>query len=156
MYSKVHIYFVFACSVAQSCLALFDPMDCSMPDFPVLHHLPELIKLISIESVMPSNHLIPSWPLLLLSIFPSNRGFSKESTLFISGSQITRASASVTVLVKNIQDWLPLGLTGLISLKSRGLLRVFYNTTVQKHQIFRTKPSLQSNSHFHTWPLEKS
>ena len=68
------------CSVTQSCLTLCNPMDCSTPGFPVLHHFPELVKLKSIESVMPSNHLILCHPLLLLpSIFPSIRVFSNES-----------------------------------------------------------------------------
>ena len=68
------------CSVTQSCLTLCNPMDCSTPGFPVLHHFPELVKLKSIESVMPSNHLILCHPRLLLpSIFPSIRVFSNES-----------------------------------------------------------------------------
>ena len=72
-----------SCSVAQSCLTLCDPMDCSMPGFPVLHHLLEL-KLMSIQLVMPSNHLILCHPLLLLpSIFPSISVFSNESALHI-------------------------------------------------------------------------
>ena len=88
-----------------------------------------LLKLMSIESVMPYNHLILSCPLLLLpSLFPSSRSFSKESTLSTSGGQITRALASASVLLMNTQYWFPLGLTGLISLKSRGLLRVFSNS----------------------------
>ena len=71
-------------SVAQSCLTICNPMDCSIPDFPVLHHLWSLVKLMSIESVMPSNHLILCHPLLLLhSIFPRIRVFSKESALLI-------------------------------------------------------------------------
>ena len=71
------------CSVAKSCLTLCDPLDCSTPGFPVLHHLPELLKLMSIESVMPSNYLILCLPLLLFSVFPSNRVFSSELTLLI-------------------------------------------------------------------------
>ena len=71
-------------SVAQSCLTICNPMDCSIPDFPVLHHIWSLVKLMSIESVMPSNHLILCHPLLLLhSIFPRIRVFSKESALLI-------------------------------------------------------------------------
>ena len=70
------------CSVAQSCLTLCDPMDCSMPDFPVLHHLPELAQTYVHESMMPSNHLILCRPFLLLpSIFPSSRVFSNELAL---------------------------------------------------------------------------
>ena len=116
-------------SVTQSCPTLFDPMDCSTPGFPVHHQLLELAQLMSIESVMPSNHLILCCPLLPLpSIFPSIRAFSNESVLCIRGQSIG-ASASTAVLPMNIQDWFPLGWTGLI-LQSKGLPRVFYNTTV--------------------------
>ena len=95
-----------------------------------------LLKLMSIESVMPSNHLILCHPLLLLpSIFPSIRVFSNESAL-TSGGQSIGASASTSVIPMNIQDWFPLGLIGLISLQSKGLSRVFSNTTVQNHQFF--------------------
>ena len=112
-----------------------------------------LLKLMSIESVVPSNHLILCRPLLLLSsIFPCIRVFSNESG-FTSGSQSTGASASV--LPMNIQDGFPLGKTDWISLQSKGLSRVFSNTTVQKHQFFGTQFSSQSNSHIHTWPQEK-
>ena len=86
--------------------------------------------------------------------FPESRS-SPMSWMFASGGQSIGASASVSVLPMNIQDWFPLGLTGLISLQSKGLSRVFSNTTVQKHQFFGTKPSSWSNSHIHTWPLEK-
>ena len=113
-----------------------------------------LLKLISIESVMPSNHLILCYPLLLLpSIFPSIRVFSHESALHIRWPSIG-ASSSASVLPMNIQDWFSLGLTGLISLLSSGLSRVF-NTAVQNHQFFGSKPSLWSNSQIHTWLLEK-
>ena len=101
-----------------------------------------LLKLMSIESVMPSNHLILCHPLLLLpSIFPSIRVFSNKS-VFASGGQSIGASASASVLPMNIQDWFPLGLTGLISLQSKGLSRVFSNTTVQKHQFFGARLSI--------------
>ena len=87
-----------------------------------------LLKLVSIESVMPSNHLVLHHPLLLLpSVFPSIRVFSSQ--LFPSGAQ--SIGASVSVLPMNIQDWFPLGLPGLISLQSKGLPRVFSKTTVQ-------------------------
>jgi len=75
------------------------------------------------------------------------------SQLFASGDQSIRASASL--LPMNIQGWFPLGLTDLISFQSKGLSRVFSNTTVQKHQFFSAQPSSQSNSHIHTWPQEK-
>ena len=114
-----------------------------------------LLKLMSIESVMPSNHLTLCHPLLLLpSIFPSIRVFSNECT-FASGGQRIGASASASILPMNIQDWFPLGLNGLLSLQSKGLSRVFSNTTVQKHQFFGAQPSLWSNSHMRTWLLEK-
>ena len=109
----------------------------------------------STESVMPSNHLILCHPLLLLpSIFPSIRVFSNE-LLFASGGQSIGGSVSVSVLPMNVQDWFPLGWTGLISLQSKRLSRVFSNTTVQKHQFFSVQPSLWPNSHIHTWLLEK-
>ena len=114
-----------------------------------------LLKLMSIESVMPSDHLILCRPLLLLpSIFPSIRVFLMIQ-LFASGSESIGVSTSTSVLPMNIQDWFPLGWTCWISLQSKGLSRVFSNTTVQKHQFFDTQLSLQSNSHIRTWPLEK-
>ena len=98
-----------------------------------------LFKLISIELVMPSNHLILCCPLLLLpSIFPSIRVFSM-SQFFTSGGQNIGVSASESVHPMNIQDWFLLGLSGWISLQSKGLSRVFSNTTVQKPQFFGTQ-----------------
>ena len=109
-----------------------------------------LFKLPSTESVMLSNHLIVCHPLLLLtSIFPNIRVFSNESALCVRWPNIG-ASASTSVLPMNIQDWFPLGLTGRISLLSKGLSRVFSNTTVQKHQFFSSQLSLWSSSHIHT------
>ena len=113
-----------------------------------------LLKPMSIASVMPSSHLILCHPLLLpSSIFPSIRVFSK-SRLFTSGDQSIGASASTSTLPVNIQDWSPLGWTVWISLQSKGLSRVS-NTTVQKHWFFGAQLSLWSNSHIHTWLLEK-
>ena len=86
--------------------------------------------------------------------FPAAGSF-QMSQLFTSGGQSARASASASVLPMTIQDWSPLGWTGWISLQSKGLSRVFCNTTVQKHPFFGTRLYLQSNSHIHTWPLEK-
>ena len=112
-------------------------------------------KLMSIKSVMPSKHLILCCPLLLLpSIFPSIRSF-QMSQCFSSGGQSIGVSASASVLPMNIQDWFPLWWTSWISLQSKGLSRVFSNTTVQKHQFFGTQLSLQSNFHVHTWLPEK-
>ena len=114
-----------------------------------------LLKLMSIESVMSYNHLLLCHPLfLLLSIFPALGSFPM-SRLLASGDQSTGASASASVLPMNIHGWFPLGLTDLSSLQSKGLSRVFSNTTVQKHQFFSVQPSLWFNSHIHTWLLEK-
>ena len=111
-----------------------------------------LPKLMSIELVMPSNHLILCHPLLLLpSTFSNIRVFSNKSALRIRWPKYW----SFSFKTLNIQDWFPLGWTGWISLQSKGLSRVFSNTTVQKHQFFRTQLSLQSNSHIHTWLMEK-
>ena len=100
-----------------------------------------LLKLMSIESVMPSNHLILCCPLLLPSIFPTSWSFP-VSQFFTSDDQSIGESASASVLPVNIQDWFPLGLTGLISLQSKGLSRVFSKKTVQKHQYFSAQLSL--------------
>ena len=102
---------------------------------------------------MLSNYLILCCPLLLLpSVF---RIFSNESALCVGGQSIG-VSASASVLPMNIQCWTPLELTGLISLQSKGLSRVFSSTTVQKCQFFSTRPSLWSSSHICTWLLEKT
>ena len=114
------------------------------------------LKLTSIESVMPSSHLILCRPLLLLPpIPPSIRVFSM-SQIFAWGGQSIGVSALASVLPMNIQDWSPSEWTGWISLQSKGLSRVFSNTTLQKHQFFGTQLSSQSNSRIHTWPLEKA
>ena len=113
------------------------------------------LKLMSIELVMPSSHLILCCPLLLLPpIPPSIRVFS-ISQLFTWGGQSTGVSALASFLPKKTQDWSPSEWTGRISLQSKGLSRVFSDTTVQKHQFFSAQPSSQSNSHIHTWLLEK-
>ena len=114
-----------------------------------------LLKLVSILLVMPSNHLVLCHPLLLLpSIFPSIRVFSKELALHIRWSKDWSFSFSISPsnehsgLISFRIDW-------LISLLSKGFSKVFSNTTVQKHQFFSTQPYLMSNSHTHTWLLEK-
>ena len=142
-------------SVTQSCPTLCDPMNRSTPGLPVHHHLPEFtqthIHRVS-DAILPS-HLrsSPSSP----APNPSSiRVFSNESTLRMRCPK-NWTSASVLVLPMNIQDWSPLGWTGWISLQSKGLSRVFSNTTVQKHQLFSAQHSSQSNSHIHTWLLEK-
>ena len=99
------------CSVAQSCLTLYDPMDCSTPGFLVLHYLPEFFKLMSTESVMPSNHLILCCP-LLLSVSPSIRVFSNESVLCIRWPKYWRSSFNISAsneyseLIFFRMDWL--------------------------------------------------
>ena len=89
-----------------------------------------------------------------LQSFPASGSF-QMSQFFASGGKSIGVSASAAVLPMNIHDWSPLGWTGWISLQSKGLSRVFSNTTVPKHQFFSTQLSSQSNSHIHTWPLEK-
>ena len=114
-----------------------------------------LLKLMSIESVMPStisSSIIPFSS--CLQSFPASGSF-QISQFFTSGGQSTGATTSASVLPMNIQDWFSLGLTGLISLQSKGLSRVFSNTTVQKHQFFGAQLSLWSNSHLNTWLLGK-
>ena len=130
--SHVHLFTTPWTAVCQASLSFTIP--CS------------LLKLMSIESVMPSSHLILCCPLsfsvilchpllLLLQSFPASGSFPM-SQLFESGDQSIGASASVPVLPMNIQDWFPLGLTGLISLQSKGLSKIVSKTTVQKHQLF--------------------
>ena len=113
-----------------------------------------LLKLMSLELVMPSNHLILCRPLLLPSIFPSIRVFSNKSVLCIRWPKYW-ILALASFLPKKSQSWFPSEWTSWISLLSKGLSRVFSNTTVQKHQFFGTQLSSQSNSHIHTWLLEK-
>ena len=111
-----------------------------------------LPKLISTELLMPSSHLILCHPFSSrLQSFPASGSF-QLSQLFTSGGRSIRGSASASILPLNIQDWSPVGWTGWISLQSRGF---FSNTTVQKYQFFSTQLSLWSNSHIHTWLLEK-
>ena len=143
-------------SVAQSCLTLCNPMDCSTPGLPVHHQLPEFTQnscplsqwchpTIS-SSVVPFSSCSQS--------FPASGSF-QMSNLFPSGGQSIGASASASVLPMNIQDWFPFELTGLISLQSKGLSRVFFSTTVWNHLFCNAQPSLWSNSHICTQLLEK-
>ena len=109
-----------------------------------------LLKLMSIESVMPSSHLILCRPLLLpLQSFPASQLFP-VSQFFASGGQSIGASASASVLPMNIQDWFPLGLTGWISLLSKRLPKVFSITTVSMYKFFGAQSFLLSSSHVHT------
>ena len=108
-------------SVAQSCPTLCDPMDCSMPGFPVLTTSQSLLKLMSIELVMPSYHLILCCPRLLLSsIFPNNRVFSSESVLYIRWPKYWSFNFSIS-LSHEYSDRFPLGWTDWISLHFKGL-----------------------------------
>ena len=138
-------------SVTRSCLTLRDPTDHSTPGSPSFTISQSLLSLMSTESVVASKHLILCL-LLCPQFFPASGSFPR-SWLFAPGGQSIGASASV--LIVNIQGWFPLGLTGLISLQSKGLSRVFANTIVQKHQFFSAQPSLWSNSNIHTWLIEK-
>ena len=114
-----------------------------------------LCKFMSIELVMSSNHLILYYPLLLLlSIFPSIRVFCNELSLCIRSPKYWSFTASASVYPMNIQGWFLLGWTGWTSLQSKGLSRIFSNTTTQKHQFFGAQPSLWSNSHVCTWLLK--
>ena len=144
--------------VTQSCLTLCKPMDCNTPGFPVHHQLPELTQT-HLHWVgwyhLPSNHLILCCPLLLpLSIFPSIRVLCNESVFHISWPKCWSFSFSISPSNEH-PGLISFRLTGWISLQSKGLSRVFSNTTVQKHQFFGAQLSSQSNSHIHTWPLEE-
>ena len=144
------------CSVTQSCPVLWTPWTPWTPRTPA-HQASlsftmslNLLRLMCFESVMPSNHLVLCHPFFsCLQPFPASGSFLM-SWLFASGGQSVGASASASVLPVNIQDWFPLGLNSLISLQSKGLSRVFSNTTVKKHQFLGTQPSLWSNSHMTT------
>ena len=124
-------------SVVQLCPTLCDPMDCSMPGLPVHHQIPELaqahVHWVG-DAIQPSHPLSsPSPPAFNLSQY---QGLYWWVSSLHQVAKSTGASASALVLPVNIQDWFPLGLTDCISLQSKGLSRVFSNTTVQKHQFF--------------------
>ena len=148
--NRVSLMLCCCSSVAQSCPTLCDPMDYSMPGFPVPHHLLEFAQVHVHwvdDAIQPSHPPSPSSP--LPSIFHSIRVFTNE---FTSGGQNIGASASTSVLPENIEGWFPLRLTSLISLFSKGFSIVFSGTTVQKHQFFSTL-SL-SSPRIYTWLLE--
>ena len=143
-------------SVAQSCPTLCDPMKHSTPGLPVHHQLPEFTQTqrpssqwchpaIS-SSVVPFSSYLQS--------LPASESFPM-SQLFAWGGQNTGVSALASFLPKKSQGWSPAEWTGWISLQSKGLSRVFSNTTVPKHQFFGAQLSSQSNSYIHTWLLEK-
>ena len=143
------------CSVSQLYLTLCDPMNCSTPRFPCLSlstgvctnscPLSQWCCLTVSSCIVPFSSCLQSF--LASGSFPM-------SQLFASGSQSIGASASASVLPMNFQGWFPLGLTGLISLQSKGLSRAF-SSTIQKYQFFGTQPSFWSSFHTSTWILEK-
>ena len=148
-FSSVH----FSCSVVSESLWPHEPQHsrppCPSPT-PRVHPnscpLSQWYHLTISSSVVPFSSCPQS--------FPASGSF-QMSQLFASGGQSIGVSASTSVLPMNTQDWAPIGWTGWISLQSKELSRVFFNTTVQKHQFFGTQLSLQSNSHFYTWLLER-
>ena len=130
-------------------------MDCSMPAFPAF-----TISWSFLNSCPLSQWCYPTISSSVAQFFSCPQSFPASgsfqmSRLFTSDGQRIGASASASVLPVNIQGWFPLGLTGLISLWSKGLSRVFSNTTVQKHQFFSSLSSLWSNSHIHVWLPKK-
>ena len=142
-------------SVAQFCLTLCNPMNRSTPGLPVHHQLPEFTQLMSIDLVMPSNHLILCRPLLLLpSIFPSIWAFSNESALRIRWPKYWSFSFNISPsnehpgLIYLRMDWLNL-------LAVQGTLKSLLQYHSSKASIFCAQLSSQSNSHIHTWLLEK-
>ena len=137
-------------SVIQSCPTLCDSMDCSMPGLPVHHQLWEFFQTHIHPTISSSVSPFSS----CLQSFPASGSF-QMSQFFASGGQGIGVSASASVPPLNTWDWSHLGWIGWISLQSKGLSRVFSNTTVQKHQFFSAPLSSQSDSHIHTWPLEK-
>ena len=151
----VHLNFVVAIVQSLSHVRLFVTQWTAAPQASLSITISwNLLKFMSIELVMPSNHLFLCHP---LSSCPQSFSASESfpmSWLFASGGQSIRASASIPPM--NIQDWFPLGWTGWISLQSKGFSRVFPNTTVQTHQFFGAQSSLWSSSHIHIRLLEKS
>ena len=142
-------------SVAQSCPTLCDPMNLSKPGLPVHHQLPEFTQthVHRVGDAIQASHPVIPFSSCLQSL-PTSESFSNESTL-AWGGQSTGVSALASFLPKNTQDWSLLEWNSWISLQSKGLSRVFSNTTVQKHQFFSSQLSSQPNSHIHTWPQEK-
>ena len=136
-------------SVTQSCPTLCNPWTAARQASPSITNSRSSLKLMSIESVMPSSHLILCWPLLLLPpIPPSIRVFSNESALHMRWPKYWSFSFNISPS-NEYSGLIPLGWTGWISLQSKGFSRIFSNTTVQKHQFFGTQLSSQSNSHIH-------
>ena len=140
LYVCVYILFQFS-SVIQSCPTLCDPMDRSMPGLSVHHQLPEFTQLMAIKTVMPSNHLILCCPILLPPlVLPSIRVFSDESVLHIRWPKYWSFSFSICPS-SEYSGLFSFGWTGWISFLSKGLSRIFSNTTVKKHQFFSVQLS---------------
>ena len=135
-------------SATQSCPTFCNPIDCSTPGLPGVYSnscpLSQWCHPTISSSVVPLSYHLQSF---------TASGSFQMSHFFESGGQIIGVSASASVLPMNIQSWFPLGWTGWISLQSKGLPRVFSNTTIWKHQFFSAQLSSQSNSHIPTWPL---
>ena len=144
-------------SVTQSCPTLCDPMNCSTSGLPVHHQLSEFTQTHIIrvgDAIQPSiSSSVVSFSSCPQSL-PTSESFP-ISQLFAWGGQSTGVSALASLLPKKSQGWSPSEWTGWISSQSKGLSRGFSNTTLQKHQFFGAQLSSQSNSHIHTWPLEK-
>ena len=142
-------------SVAQLCSTLCSPMDCSTPGFPVHHQLLEFtqthVHRVS-DAIQPSHPLLSPSPLAFN--LSQHQGLSQRVSSLQSGGQSIGVSALASVLPMNTQDWSPLGWTGWISLKSKGLTSIFSNTTVQIINSL-VLSFLYSSTHIHTWPLEK-
>ena len=140
-------------SVTQSCPTLCDPMNHTMPGFPVHQQLPEFTKthVHKVGDAIQASHPLSSPSPPVPNPPTASEPFS-VSQLFAWGGQSIGVSALVSVLPKNTQERSPSEWTGWISLQSRGLSRVFSNTTVQKHQFFSTQLSSQPNSHIHIRP----
>jgi len=145
-----HILLLISCSVMSDSLQPHEPF--SMPNTPVLHYIPEFAQT---HVLWISDTIWPSHPLSPFSSCPQSSPASVSSSqFFASCSQSIGASTSASVLPMNIQSWFPIGLTDLISLQSKGLLRIF-SSTIWKHQFFSAQSSLWFNSHIRTWLLEE-
>ena len=143
-------------SLAQSCPTLWDSIDWSMTGFPVHHQLLELaqthVHWVG-DAIQPPHPLSsPSPPALKLS---QHQGLFQWVNFLHQVTKVLEFQLPASFLPMNIQGWFPLGLIGWTSLQSKVLSRVFSNSTIEKYQFFSTQPFLQSNSHIHTWLLEK-
>ena len=153
---KTEIFRACFSSAAQSCPDFLTSWIAAFQASLSITNSRSLLKLMSIGSVMPSNHLILCQPLFVPpSIFPSIRVFSYESVLRIRWPKFCSFSFSISPS-NEYQDWFPLGWTTWMFLQSKGLSRGFSNTTVQKEKFLGAQPSLWSNFHIHTWLLGKT